>query len=179
MLLRKSCMGLVGLTALVASCQIKPGEYRVYRVANEDTVESTGCYPSDPGEDITGDSTTVRVGQTFGIFAADSDVYFLDFEMASLAGSRDGKDYSFSGETVDVMILPDPAGGAESRFTSTSILDVNLTIDGKKISGTSVLEVTTSCTGGAQCPDPANTTCTTTTNFQGSEVKDVELEHGV
>lgn len=179
MTLRNSCLGLVGFAALLASCQIKPGEYRVYRVANEDTVESTGCYPIDPGPAITGDSTTVRVGQTFGIYAADEETYFLDFEMASLAGTRDGKDYSFNGETVDVEILVDPTNQMESTVTSTSILDVDVTIEGKKISGTSVLEVTVNCSGGTSCPDPANTVCTRTTTFQGSEVKDVELEHGV
>ena len=167
-------MAALGLTTLVASsCQVKPGEYRIYRVANEDTVESTGCYPSPPGPEITGDSTTVRAGQTFAIFAADADTYFLDFDMLSLVGTRDGADYSFNGETVDVELLGD------STLTTTSILDIDVNITGRKVTGTSVLEVTNSCTGGMNCPMPAMTVCTTTTEFQGSEIKGVELEHGV
>jgi len=174
MKMRTTSMMVLGLCTLAAACQIKPGEYRVYRVANEDTIESSGCYPSAPGVDITGDMTTVRAGQTFAIYAADSETYFLDFEMISLAGTRDATDYTFDGETVDVTTI-----GPDSVQTLTSIVDVDLTIEGKKISGTSVLEVTSSCTGGMSCPTPATSVCTTTTNFEGSELKDVELEHGV
>jgi len=166
-------MAVLGLATLAASCQVKPGEYRVYRVANQDTEESNGCYPSPPDIDVTGDSTTVRVGQTFAVFAADSETYFLDFENLSLAGNRDGNAYSFNGETVDVTLQGD------STITMTSILDIDLTIEGRKITGTSTLDVSSTCTGGMACPDPANTQCITTTKFDGSEMKDVELEHGV
>ncbi|MCA9709870.1 MAG: hypothetical protein KDK70_28785 [Myxococcales bacterium] len=175
MTLRRSILGLVGLSALLGACQIQPGEYRVYRIANEDSEQSNGCFPSTPGPDVTGDSTTVRVGQTFGIFAADPDTYFLDFEALSLAGVRDGKDYAFNGETVDVMVF---GPNNDSTQTVTSILDVDLTISGRQLEGTSVLEVTSECVG-MSCPTPANTVCTTTTSFQGSEVKDVELEHSI
>ena len=172
MALHRSWMVAMGLCTLLASCQVKPGEYRVYRVANEETMESNGCYPSPPGQDITGDSTTVRAGQTFAIYAADADTYFLDFEMISLVGIRDANEYSFHGETVDVSTQAGPT------VTTTTIADVDVTIEGKTISGVSTVEITTNCSGMG-CPDPANSVCTRTTEFQGSELKDVELQHGI
>ena len=169
-------MMMLGLVTLAASCQIMPGQYRVYRIANEETDSSGGCFPSTPGVDITGDSTTVRAGQTFAVYAADAETYFLDFEGFSLAGVRDGGDYSFTGEIVDVMLL---GPMQDSTQTVTTVYDVDLTIAGKKITGSTVEEVRSECSGGMSCPNPASMVCTRTTEFQGAEIKGVELEHGV
>lgn len=156
-----------------ASC-ITPGQYRIYRIATADAEESTGCYPSAPGVDITGDSTTFRTGQTFAIYAADSDVFFLDLEDFSLEGSKDGSDYKFTGESVDVMNL-----GGDSILTLTTSVVINVEIEGKKVRGTSTYDVRQSCSGGMNCPSPSSTQCITTQSFLGSEVKDVELEHPI
>lgn len=172
MKLRTTLCVAAALSAMTASC-LAPGQYRIYRVAAAVAEQSTGCFPSSPGPDITGDSSTFRSGQTFAIYAADSDVFFMDLEALTLEGTKDGSDLSFHGESVDVQNL-----GGDTTLTVTTVMDVNVEIEGKKISGSSTLDVTQSCSG-MNCPMPANSQCITTQSFRGSEVKDVELEHQV
>ncbi len=165
------CLG-AGLAAMTATC-MAPGQYRVYRVASTTAGLTMGCYPSAPGVDITGDSSTLRTGQTFAVYAADRDTFFLDFETFSLAGTKDGSDYAFTGEDVDVMTVGD------STVTVTTITSINAEIKGKKISGTSVVDTISHCSGGTSCPNPSSSQCITTVAFQGAEVKDVDLEHAI
>jgi hypothetical protein len=161
---------LVSLTSVTC---MTPGQYHVFRVASSSAEQSSGCYPFVPGPDITGDSSTLRTGQTFAIYAADSDTFFLDFETFSLVGTKDGSDYTFTGESVDVSLAGD------STVTVTSVTTLEAEIKGNKISGTSVLDVTQSCSGGTSCPSPATSQCITTVSFQGAKLKDVDLEHPI
>jgi hypothetical protein len=151
-----------------------PGQYRIYRVAQSKTVSSPGCYPDGIPESEAQDTTTFRTGATFAIFAADTKVYFLDMGSGegamTIEGERDGRDYSFSGTDVDV----EPS--SDNTITTTLTVTVDATIKGKKITGTSVTDTRSTCTG-QNCPN--GTMCTTTTDFEGSEMKDVELEHPV
>lgn len=165
------CLG-AGLAAMTLSC-MSPGQYHVFRVASSSAELSTGCFPSAPGPDITGDSSTLRTGQTFAIYAADSETFFLDFDMFSLAGTKDGSDYTFTGESVDVMTV------ADSTITTTSVTTIDAEIKGAKISGTSVVDVTSNCSGGMGCPMPPSSHCVTTVEFKGAKVKGVDLEHAI
>lgn len=161
---------LVFLTGV--SC-MTPGQYHVFRVASSSAEQSSGCFPVAPGPDITGDSSTLRTGQTFAVYAADSETFFLDFDTFSLVGTKDGSDYTFSGESVDVSVPGD------STVTVTTVTTVEAEIKGNKITGTSVIDVTQSCTGGTSCPSPASSQCITTVQFQGAKLKDVDLEHPI
>lgn len=173
MKLRTSLCLAAGVAAMSASC-ITPGQYRIYRIASSSAEQSPGCYPSAPGVDITGDSTTFRTGQTFAVFAADSDIFFLDLEEFSLQGDKSGSDYKFTAESTDVMNL-----GGDSILTVTTAAVINVEIKGKKVRGTSTFDVRQSCSGGMNCPNPSSTQCITTQSFLGSEVKDAELEHPI
>jgi hypothetical protein len=166
---------LASLVLLTASCGIMPGDYRVYRVAQAETENSPTCYgmggvpPSEAN-----DSTTFRTGLGFAIYAVDKETFILEVDPGtgpmSLEGSRDGKDYTFEGESVDV----DPADPITT--TSTTNVTIDATIKGKSIEGTTT--VTTSTTYvGTGAPPASN--CTTTTTWIGAEVNDVELQHGV
>jgi len=159
--------------ALMGASCMTPGQYHVFRVASSSAENSPGCYQSAPGPDITDDSSTLRTGQTFAIYAADSETFFLDFDTFSLAGTKDGSDYTFTGESVDVSLVGD------STLRVTSITTLTAEIKGNKISGTSTLDVTSSCTGGMSCPNPATSQCITTVDFAGAKVKDVDLEHTI
>jgi hypothetical protein len=165
------CFG-AGLAAMTASC-MTPGQYHVFRVASSSADQSAGCFGGSPGPDITGDSSTLRTGQTFAIYAADSETFFMDFDTYSLTGSKDGSDYTFTGQTVDVQTVVD------STVTLTSVTTIEAEIKGNKISGTSTVDVTSNCSGGMNCPNPASTQCTTTVDFQGAKVKGVDLEHAI
>jgi hypothetical protein len=165
------CFG-AGLAAMTASC-MTPGQYHIFRVASSSADQSSGCYGGSPGPDITGDSSTLRTGQTFAIYAADSETFFMDFDTYSLTGSKDGSDYTFTGQTVDVQTVVD------STVTLTSVTTISAEIHGNKISGTSTVDVTSNCVGGMSCPDPASTQCVTTVDFQGAKVKGVDLEHAI
>ncbi len=157
---------------MTATC-MTPGQYHVYRVASTTAELSAGCYPSAPGIDITGDSSTLRSGQTFAIYAADQDTFFLDFETYSLAGTKDGSDYTFTGENIDAMTVGD------STLTVTTITTVEAEIKGKKISGTSTVDTSSRCSGGMSCPNPSTTQCVATVAFQGAKVNGVDLEHPI
>lgn len=160
-----------GVALMGASC-MTPGQYHVFRVASTTAEQSAGCFPGGPGPDLENDSSTLRTGQTFAIYAADNETVFLDFETFSLAGTKDGSDYAFSGESVDVSTQGD------ITITVTSVTTVDAEIKGNKISGTSTLDVTSTCVG-ASCPGSATSQCISTVSFQGAKVKGVDLEHTI
>ena len=165
------CLG-AGLAAMTATC-MTPGQYRIYRVAAAEAEQSTGCFPSPPGPDVTGDSSSFRTGQTFAVYAADSDLFFMDIGEFTLEGTKDGSDFAFKGESVDVQDL-----GGDTTLTTTTVMTVDISIEGKKVSGSSTLEVTNNCLGPA-CPMPATSQSITTQTLRGAEVQAAELEHPI
>ncbi|MCX4240663.1 hypothetical protein [Paraliomyxa miuraensis] len=167
---RRSLCLVAGLSAMTATC-MTPGQYKIYRVAQAEADQSSGCYPSDPGVDVTGDSTTFRTGLTFAIFAADSDTFFMDIAGVSLEGTQNGSEYSFKGNSVDVMTI-----AADTTLTVTTDTVVDVEIKGAKISGSAETTITQECSGPG-CPMPANSQCITTQDFLGAEVKGAELEY--
>ncbi|MCB9703570.1 MAG: hypothetical protein H6711_16875 [Myxococcales bacterium] len=170
----KTIFSILALTALVAGCQVAPGSYTVVRVASADTVRSPSCYNNNVPDDIVNDSTTFYAGGTLGIFAADADNYFVDITTnngpLTVDGTRDGGDYSFYGKAVDYEADVDGMGGAR---TTTYEADIRFTLKTHTVIGTA--EFTTTCTG-VNCGVDS---CVETTDFIGTVVRDVELEHGI
>jgi hypothetical protein len=171
--LKPTLIVTASLLTLGLSC-IMPGQYRIYRVANSTTISSPGCFPDGIPEDQAQDTDTFRTGTTFGIFAADTKVYFLEGMFmggfTTIEGDREGRDYSFSGTQVDVT------PGSDNTITDTTAVLVDMTIKGKKVSGTVLVDIRSTCMGN-NCPN--GVLCTQTTDFEGSEIKGVELEHPV
>lgn len=167
-----AAVATAGLAASLSACQVKPGEYRIYKITQLPVVESPDC----PGDPDPRDTTTFFGASTFSIFATDPDSYFLEFDPGTgavvITGSRDAGDYHFIGDSTTVEDQGDVA-----TITSVVDLDVNLTIKGYQITGTAVTFTSTTCNG--ECGNFENQTCTRTADFFGTEIKDVELEHGV
>ena len=151
---------LVGL----GGCSIQPGQYVIVRLASAKTTESASCWDNMVPDSIKDDTTTLSTGSSVAIFAADAETYYLEHpDAGSVEGTRDGKDYSFFGEEVNV----------EENSTTTVTWDIQTTIDNKSVTGKSIR--TETCTGDG-C---GIASCVKTTEFVGTIVKDVELEHGV
>lgn len=164
-----AALTLAGLGATsLSACQPAPGDYRVYRVSSLAPIVGIDC---ENQPDLRDTSTFFNVG-SIALFASDADSYFLEFGADAITGSRSGADYTFEGVTVNVEDVADIA-----TTTTTRDLAVSLTIKGREITGT-VTEVNTFVCNGT-CTGINNSSCTLTTNFFGSEVKDVELEHGI
>lgn len=161
-------------TAILSSCLV-PGEYRIYRVANAKEQRSPGCYPDGMiPESEQFDSTSFKSGATFAIYAADSDVFYLDTDAASVEGKKTGMGaYEFKGELTDI----EPFGGDNGQTQTTQILTIKVEKSGRKIKGTTVDDVTVVCAGDPNCPPISQ--CRTEVEFEGAEVTDVELQHGV
>ncbi|HGG56370.1 MAG TPA: hypothetical protein ENK31_01090 [Nannocystis exedens] len=152
---------LVGL----GGCSIQPGHYVIIRLASAKTTESASCWDNMVPDSIKDDTTTLATGSSVAIFAADADTYYLELAdgTISIEGTRDGKDYSFFGEDIDV----------EEYSTTTVTWDVQTTINNKSVTGKSI--TTTTCTGDG-C---GIASCVQTTEFVGTVVKGVELQRGI
>jgi hypothetical protein len=163
-----AAVAAVGLMASLSACQVKPGEYRIYKITGLPEQQGADCGSNpDPR-----DSTTFFIPGTIQIFATDPDDYFLELGEDVVIGSRSGTDYTFSGEAIQV---DDPVDG--TTVTTRQTLDVAISIKGYKITGDYVRFTSTQC--GGNCDGVENFQCTTTGSFFGSEIKDVELERGV
>jgi hypothetical protein len=157
-----------GLVASLGACQVKPGEYRVYKVTYVGKVAQADCnIDVDPL-----DRNTFFTAESFYLFASDPDNYFLEYNGTTMLGERSGKDYSFYGETIDGN---DDIDGIVT--TSTHTVKVNLTLTGYQVVGDVTDFLSNVCSGN--CDGVPTGQCTTTWEFQGTEIKDVELEHGV
>ncbi|PCC72871.1 hypothetical protein SAMN02745121_01989 [Nannocystis exedens] len=163
-----AAVAAAGLMATLSACQVKPGEYRIYKITALPTQMGADC-----GVDIDPrDSTTFFGASTIQIFATDADDYFLEYGEDVLIGSRSGTDYTFAGDEVAVE---DPIDG--TTVTTQHTLDVAISIKGYKITGEFVDFTSTTC--GGNCDGIPTTQCTITGSFFGTEIKDVELERGV
>jgi hypothetical protein len=163
--------GLVA-AATLSSC-LTPGKYRLYRIANAKSEMSPGCFPDGMiPESEAFDTTTFKTGATFAIYAADSDVFYLDMDTVSVEGEKDGIGaYKFKGDEKDY----EPFG--DGNIITTTILTVKLEKSGRKVTGTSTQDVQVVCSGDQNCPNPSQ--CITKTSFEGAEIEGVELQHGV
>ena len=153
-----------------------PGDYRVYRIAFQQSQQSevcfaTGMIPPDQADD----SSSLFTSGTFILYVGADEVPYLDTGNVTLAGTENGDDYTFSGASVDVSYQGDMQ---ETRIEFRTEMNVTLTLDGDTIAGEVRQSTVQSCQGAA-CPDPPSSSCTQVTPFIGGLVEDVELQHEV
>jgi len=148
----------------------------VYRVAFEQAQLSDDCYgggaiPVNEQDD----SSSLYAPGTVILYMGADEVPYLDLGAFTLAGDGSDDAYTFDGATVDVEF-----SGAmdETRIELRSATTIKLNIDGAAVEGTWTQKDSSTCTGSL-CPDPADSTCTATRRFTGSEVEDVDLKHEV
>lgn len=104
---------LTALAALAAangcaSDDLGTGDYMVFRVAFSNATPGASCYVD--GEipmSIVEDSTSLRSGGTFIMYAAEEGGLYLDTGSMVLEGEKDGDVYEFDGKEIDVEF---PAG---------------------------------------------------------------------
>ena len=164
-----AALTIAGVAAsTLSACAVQPGDYRIFRVSALAPIIGADCQAQPDARD----TSTFFGASTIALFASDADSYFLENGMDVLTGTRDGADYSFEGQSVNVEDVADIA-----TTTDTRTVQIALTIKGKEIAGTMVTVQTFTCSG--DCMNIENTSCTTTINFFGSEVNGAELEHPI
>lgn len=167
-------LSVLALSTALCACTVAPGDYVIIRLASATPEQSTSCYPNmviPEGE--AEDSTNFRTGGSIAVYAVDAETVYLEYDVLSIEGTRDGKDYAFSGTDVDVEYIFNPMSNANEKQTSTTETRVSMTIDGSNVTGRNV--TTASCNGYA-CP---YVSCVTTTEFVGSVIRGVDLEHAI
>ncbi|MFO0550887.1 MAG: hypothetical protein U0271_21030 [Polyangiaceae bacterium] len=157
-------LALTFVGAMVAACGgLGGGDHVTYRVAS-----SRANYAGDCNTQFdAGDSTTFRTGGTFMIYIVtegDNDVPYLDVGTSVLEGSETDDGYTFHAEEVDAEDFFD------STVTTTTVLDVNVTMDGDSLTGDSTIVTTTACSGDCVGFEPG--TCTATNDFEGVVVEE-------
>ena len=177
--MHKHLAGLLLLAATTAGCTVKPGDYRIYRLASNEL--SNACTDTVIDPDHTGTSTYFTPN-LIAIYAADSDSYFLEGALGAILGSRDGNGYTFTGnETINDNWNTDETG-LDRNFVTSRVTDEvwDLELKGKGLSGTHTVTTTTTCNGGMdECAavDRVVRSCTQVVEVFGSEVDDVDIEY--
>jgi hypothetical protein len=169
------CAAALALGVLTAGCGIGPGDYIMYRVAASEQDRSTGCYGDTIPPNVKSDSSTFRSSSTWIIYAnaTEEDAYYLDIGDATMEGVESDAGYTFSGKTIDIeYTMPDGTG---DKLTTTNTVTIEMAVSGASISGTATDKTTYKCAG--TCPPPIIPSCTITTEFKGSEIDGVDLEH--
>jgi hypothetical protein len=172
-----ACLLLLAATTL--GCQVKPGEYRIYRLAFNPI--SSECSPAEAtNPDHTYENNLFGTGLV-AIYAADADTYFLENGMSALLGARDGSDYTFTANetTIDNWKTTE---GYSRNFTATLTRDstVNLTLKGKGLNGVFEIVEDQQCGGSTMDCQIANAVpkhCEYVTEVFGTEVDDVDIEY--
>ncbi|HEY8379282.1 MAG TPA: hypothetical protein VIK91_22465 [Nannocystis sp.] len=160
-----AAVATAGLMASLSACQVKPGEYRIFKITYLDPVFGPDCGPIDLR-----DKSTFHHAETVAIFATDPETYYLEFRDDVLLGTRDGSEYSFLGESIEVE-------GDTTLVTALRTLQVDFTLKGRKVTGNYRHFEATQCAGN--CDGVPVGQCTITAEFYGTEIKDVELERDV
>jgi hypothetical protein len=169
-------VGAASWLSMTACGGFGPGDYRVYRIAFQQTEQAEDCFATGMiPVDQQDDSSSLFTSGTFVLYVGADETPYLDTGAVTLAGSENGDDYTFAGANVDVSFQGDMQ---EIRIETRSEMNITLTLDGDVIQGT-VQEKTQQSCQGATCPDPPSSSCTQTTPFVGGLVEDVELQHEV
>ena len=172
---------LLGSAVMAGCSDVEPGDYIVYRIASAQQSFSDGCYwPNGESPNTEADSNSLRASGTIILFAGPDDTFYIDLGGTALAGANDGEDdsgtrYAFDGRVVDVEW--DGADGTGNRRTTTVKTTVEFGIDGAMIVGEQEVKTSYECTGDTCGEVPPS--CTITTEFVGTEVEDVALEHDI
>ncbi len=172
-------LAAIGGVAFGCSASVSPGEYKIYRVAIDTTgAKSAGCYADGkiPAA-VKASSDDLRSSETWEIYAGskDAEQYFLEIQggKSTLEGSFTDKTYTFETTKVDVAYAN--ADGTGFKYTKTDRVTVEVTVDGKTISGTVTSTHSEKCSG-EKCPKVPET-CSETAEYTGTEVDDVVLKH--
>lgn len=171
-------LALAGAASLVGGCGgLAPGDYVIYKVALDEPSKSSGCYYPETGPDpnTKSDSSTARAPATWILTAGPDDVFYLDTGKAVLEGQASGDGYTFDLKTTDVNYDNDDP--SQTKRTDTESVSVTMTVDGNAVSGTVTDKISHKCSG-SNCGNPIPS-CTSSTDFTGSEIDDVELQHQV
>jgi hypothetical protein len=167
------CLGV--LLTVATSCTIKPGDYRVYRVAVHGI--SLGCQFKNP-ENY--ESDTYFRPAILAIYASDDNTYFLEDASTAFVGSRSGKDFSFTG---DYQHHQEFEKGAFSKDFSTDERVrtlYSLNVNNKEIFGTLTEARTDNCTGSEDDCDAVmvnDRICNDVYEVFGSEVDDADIDY--
>jgi len=93
----------LSLTAAGCGGGIENGDYLLLRVAFSDLKEDASCYANDEiPKEIKNDTTSFRSGSTFVLYRGPEEAYYLDLEEVVMEGTREGDNFTFEGESVDV-----------------------------------------------------------------------------
>lgn len=161
-----AAVALAGLTASLSACQVKPGDYKIYKITYLNPVYGPDC---GLVTDLR-DSSTFYGSETFAVFATDPETYFLEFRDDVILGDRDGTDYAFAGDSIEV-------DGDTTVITQTRKVEVALTIKGRQVTGNYLDFNASGCSG--LCDGVPTGQCTITGEFIGTEIKDIELERDI
>jgi len=158
---------------------VEPGDYVVYRIASAQQSWSDGCFwPAGEGPDLEEDRSSLYASGTMILFAGEEGSYYLDLGNSTLQGelgdSDAGESYEFAGKSVDVQWTQ--AAGTGNKLTTTVTTSVDMTTDGALVTGELVVKASYACSGACGDLPPS---CTIKTEFIGTEVEDVQLEHAV
>lgn len=177
--MHKHLAGLLLLAATTAGCTVKPGEYRVYRLATNTLVSQ--CQ-SDAAPDTRHTGSENGFGEMLiAVYASDGDTYFLEDGGKTILGERSKNSYTFRyNETRnDTWGMPE---GLPVMFNSSQTTDElwDLEIKGKGLSGSLTITTTTTCSGSedncnaVQFPPDI---CTFSQEVFGTEVDDIDIEY--
>lgn len=174
---------LIGCGLLIAGATgcmedtVEPGDYYVYRIASAQSDMSDSCNLT--ANEIN-DSSSLHAAGTLILFAGHEDEYYLDMGTTTLDGefkadSDVGEEYEFAGKTTDIE-WSDP-NGAGTKVTTTVDHELDLAIDGELVTGEYTVKTNVSCNG--EFCDGVPYSCTSTVEFVGTEVEDLDLQHHV
>lgn len=173
-------LAVVCLAVASTACAVKPGEYRIYRLASQEVAGV--CDPAvEPDPDYT--VTDNFFGATLAaVFASDKDTFFLEYGSEVIAGTRDGSEYTFNGNRDETQQYRADEDGVSRDFSVRRVYDITIKVDlkGKGLTGTAVVTQSTECTGptmDCQLVGAFVSTCTFTSDVFGSEVDDVDIEY--
>jgi hypothetical protein len=171
-------LAVLGFAAVTGGCNgaLKPGDYRIYKMEFIAPTKSTGCFFPDKGPDANSasDSDTTLSTDLWVITADTAGFFYIDLGKHSLQGAVTDTGYSFTGTTVNVEFDQDDP--KKTKRTVTVVETINVTVDGKSISGDAIVDTSFACSGAGCTAIP---TCTVDAKFSGTEVDDVQLQHDV
>lgn len=173
-ILRSAVITALGALSMGCGGGIDAGEYVIYRIAFEEADRSGDCAIGDPETDF--DSSSFRASSTFIMYAGLDDKYYLDADgFATLEGTYESDIYTFEGEETDIGFTgPDGTG---DKITEVDSTDVEITIDGEAVSGKATTQTRIRCDN--TCLNYVPYSCTTESDFVGTQIEEITLEYGL
>lgn len=170
------CLGV--LLTVATSCTIKPGDYKVYRLAVHGV--SLGCQYKNPDDY---ESDNYFNPAIVAIYASDKNTYFLEDASNAFVGSRSGKDFTFAGEYKHVRKFDEddnPLYERDFETTEQLVTVYSLNINNKEVFGTLTETRNDNCTGvndGCDAVGVNDRVCTDVYEVFGSEVDETDIDY--